>query len=334
MFQGAAKRMADAPSRVPGWMPSRAAWRMLNWLPRGSQVQPPPYTPLLDTPRAGLHPVDSLTGSQPARTYLSQVHRHRECSKARDAFARPPPALSSPSKPAPDSTPARSLRLRIENHSGACMMRWRWKWARRLLTRHLLSAAAASRSSPTRKRCAVDPAPVRKLKFSCTIATTPRSTQARFVLPIQARLYDAARARDVCTGSSHSLASHSFPPLLHSLSGSSSPSFSFAVLAWSPTPSYHPSLSCDVAASETPISMTRAHGRLLLARARAGADNSRRCVAERDPRAAHARVWRRLQMGSAPLQRLVSSSGVPRDHLPLTSLLPPCLPVVYNAVSQ
>jgi hypothetical protein len=73
-------------------------------------------------------------------------------------------------------------------------MRWRWRWIRAglcvapipfpptftlpaaallshsLLTRHLLSAAAASRSSPTRQRCAVDPAPAHKLKFSCTTA--------------------------------------------------------------------------------------------------------------------------------------------------------------------
>jgi hypothetical protein len=44
----------------------------------------------------------------------------------------------------------------------------------------LLCAAVASRSSPTRKRCAVDPAPVHKFKFSCTTATTLRSIQARF----------------------------------------------------------------------------------------------------------------------------------------------------------
>ncbi|KAJ7795760.1 hypothetical protein B0H14DRAFT_99193 [Mycena olivaceomarginata] len=47
-----------------------------------------------------------------------------------------------------------------------------------LLTRHLLSAAAAaaSRSSPTRKRCPADPAPPRKLKFS---RTTARAIQLR-----------------------------------------------------------------------------------------------------------------------------------------------------------
>ncbi|KAJ7795748.1 hypothetical protein B0H14DRAFT_3495570 [Mycena olivaceomarginata] len=55
--------MADAPSRVPGWMPSRVAWRVHNWLPRGSQVHQPPYAPLLNTPRADSG--DSLTGSQP-----------------------------------------------------------------------------------------------------------------------------------------------------------------------------------------------------------------------------------------------------------------------------
>ncbi|KAJ7758909.1 hypothetical protein B0H14DRAFT_3895935 [Mycena olivaceomarginata] len=126
------------------------------------------------------------------------------------------------------------------------------------------------------------------------------------------------------------------PSLPSLLSGSFSPSSPLPVLAWSPTPSYHPSLPWRVAASETPMSMTTAHGRLLLARARAGADQLAALCCRARRRAAHARVWRRLQMGSAPLQpsRLVPSSGAPRDHLPLTSLLPPCLPVVYNAVSQ
>jgi hypothetical protein len=84
------------------------------------------------------------------------------------------------------------------------------------------------------------------------------------------------------------------------------------------------------------MSMTTAHGRLLLARARAGADQLAALCCRVQRRAAHARVWRRLQMGSAPLQpsRLVPSAGAPRNHLPLTSLLPPCLPVVYNDVSQ
>ncbi|KAJ7821877.1 hypothetical protein B0H14DRAFT_1327675 [Mycena olivaceomarginata] len=54
-------------------------------------------------------------------------------------------------------------------------MRWGWRWIR------ARRAAVASRSSPTRKRCAVDRAPVRKLKISCTTATTLRYIQARFV---------------------------------------------------------------------------------------------------------------------------------------------------------
>ncbi|KAJ7711606.1 hypothetical protein B0H14DRAFT_2946999 [Mycena olivaceomarginata] len=112
-------------------------------------------------------------------------------------------------KASPPSTLARSLRVRVANHGSTCTMRWRWRWirARRcvapipftpcLLYFHtpgrpsitqpshtsLLSAAAASRSSPTRKRCAVDPAPAASsIKFRCTTArhTTapPPSTHA------------------------------------------------------------------------------------------------------------------------------------------------------------
>jgi hypothetical protein len=99
---------------------------------------------------------------------------------------------------------------------------------------------------------------------------------------------------------------------------------------------YSLSLPCRVAASETSMSMTTAHGRLLLARARAGADQLAALCCRARRRAAHARVWRRLQVSSAPLQpsRLFPSSGAPRDYLPLTPLLLPCLPVVYNAVSE
>ncbi|KAJ7818574.1 hypothetical protein B0H14DRAFT_3876940 [Mycena olivaceomarginata] len=113
-------------------------------------------------------------------------------STACDAFEGLPPALSSPSKPSPDSISARSLPMRFANHGGARTMRWRWiqtrsdlAWARRCVafipsppcprcvfadvhapgrpssmqasSRHLLSATTASRSSLMRRRCAGGP---------------------------------------------------------------------------------------------------------------------------------------------------------------------------------
>jgi hypothetical protein len=70
--------------------------------------------------------------------------------------------------------------------------------------------------------------------------------------------------------------------------------------------------------------MSTTLARLLLPRARAGADQLAALGYRAQRRAAHTRVWHRIQMDSAPLQpsRLVPSSSVPRDHLPLTPLSP------------
>ncbi|KAJ7795764.1 hypothetical protein B0H14DRAFT_3888048 [Mycena olivaceomarginata] len=121
--------MADAPSRVPRWMPSRVAWRAHNWLPRGSQRRPtlhcstpPVLTPpwgfadRLAAPHAGTHP----------------PHKHCECSARR-------PAMRSSDFRLPSHRPqSQALTSRIANHGGACTMRWRWiqsrsdlAWARR-----------------------------------------------------------------------------------------------------------------------------------------------------------------------------------------------------------
>ncbi|KAJ7730286.1 hypothetical protein B0H14DRAFT_3616859 [Mycena olivaceomarginata] len=127
----------------------------------------------------------------PVRNHPSQAHgKYAVLLDARDALALTIGDICLPShrlqsQPPTQLLPARCVR--IANQGGACTMTWRWTRARR---RHSLTqlshtppahvVAAAPMSSPKRKHCAVDPAPVRKLKFSCTTATTLRSIQARF----------------------------------------------------------------------------------------------------------------------------------------------------------
>ncbi|KAJ7758905.1 hypothetical protein B0H14DRAFT_3895932 [Mycena olivaceomarginata] len=167
-----------------------------------------------------------------------------------------------------------SLPHRVRAASSPTLMLPAALLSRSLLARHLLSAALPQ----------VDPAPVRKLKFSCTTTTTPalhpgtlRGThgiplvdptrpaqvdgssstripqgglgvhricvlapgswlrpRARTRLQIQAWLYDPVCVRNVCTGSSHPLASHSFTPSLLPFPVPSLPPFLFVadIYSW------------------------------------------------------------------------------------------------------
>ncbi|KAJ7756015.1 hypothetical protein B0H14DRAFT_3896365 [Mycena olivaceomarginata] len=299
--------MADAPSRIPGerFMPSRAT---------GSQVRLTDYSPLPQAPTLPLH--HTGLARQRAPTPLKSTG-HREsyaalldtprCLSAHDW--RSLPVLLSPSKPGSGSTLARPLPVPIANipiPSPSC--------CDESLPTFVLPAALPSRRAPhtapaQRRRCL-------KLKTNSKVLTLE-------IHRIQARLYDPARAlaANIRTGSGHPLSSNSFPPIPAPLLLRCPRLVPDSLIP--PVPS----LSCShFGCADVDHAGARTSA---LASCQSGGGLAALCCRTRRP-AAHARVWRRLQKGSAPLQPslLVPPSGAPRDHLPLISLLSPCLPVV------
>ncbi|KAJ7726293.1 hypothetical protein B0H14DRAFT_3899821 [Mycena olivaceomarginata] len=251
----------------------------------------------------------------PARTHPSQVHgTYTALLDARDALALTIGDIRLPSH-----------RLQ-SNHGGACTMRWRWRWigARRLFTRYLLSAAAASRSSPTRKRCAVDPALARKLKFSCT---TARAIQLR-----RAPSTHASHAR--CSPSRPDPASSSDKPQTHParpLRLTSTDSACSLRLTPDPGPAPATLLRFGNADVDEDGARTSALQAVLGSRQSGGRPTRGVVLQSATPESGIDSRWT-PRLSSPP--DFVPSSGAPRYYLPLTSLLPPCLPIVYNAVSQ
>jgi hypothetical protein len=94
---------------------------------RHSHYSPPPWAltlpSIIQVSHAGAHPPLSSPRD------IHYAARFPRCTRAHDRSR--PPALSSSSMPAPGSTPARSLRMRIANHGGVYAMGWRWIRARR-----------------------------------------------------------------------------------------------------------------------------------------------------------------------------------------------------------
>jgi hypothetical protein len=242
--------------------------------------------------------------------------RCSRCACAHDQ--RPPSALSSPSKPGPDSTVG-PLAARA-NHGGTCPIRWRWMgsrshmaWARRCIASHpFRSRRVCGASSPTftlpvalhgsmqafphgtrsalsaARRCPKPKSNAQALRWWTSSSTAqPRLRRAPSGHASHARRPDQS-AYAPASGSRckfgpttvHMRCTKPAPTILFPTS--SLPPFppfpvpsppSSAVLAWSPTPSYHPSLLCHVVTSEAPISM--------FARARAFADRHTTLLCER-----------------------------------------------------